>query len=367
MAQTIAITVANKRATTDFQELVSFNDGYELNFTFDAEWTEYTHRMVVVRWEGGEAETLMSGNTCQMPAVTNCCAYVSVGVYGVNGEKRIASTFVTLRCEEGTHTVPHEESEPLTFREQVLGYLNERDWSIFDNQTTEGTYSCVTVDRHGLVTNGKSMIEIGAYRQIVASDSLAEGGLFFCKGDTEECILCYKVGNATRVMDFVAQKVKHFLNIGSKVYNGREEVTVTKSDLELGNVPNFHPYPVGSIYMSVSSTSPASRFGGSWERLKDVFLVGTGDTYAGTGGSASHTHSLEGGYANIDIPNASPYTLYYKSKSGAFKANCAVTSVATGRSTGSWNLGNSVELGGNSASASNLPPYQAVYMWKRVS
>lgn len=50
-------------------------------------------------------------------------------------------------------------------------------------------------------------------------------------------------------------------------------------------------YPVGSIYMSVNSTSPATLFGGTWEQLKDRFLIGAGSSYAvnATGGSTTHT------------------------------------------------------------------------------
>ena len=50
-------------------------------------------------------------------------------------------------------------------------------------------------------------------------------------------------------------------------------------------------YPVGSIYMSVNSTSPATLFGGTWEQIKDKFLLSTGNSYANgsTGGSATHT------------------------------------------------------------------------------
>ena len=54
-------------------------------------------------------------------------------------------------------------------------------------------------------------------------------------------------------------------------------------------------YPVGSIYMSVNNTSPASLFGGTWEQLKDRFLLGCGDTYSNgaTGGEASHVLTEE--------------------------------------------------------------------------
>lgn len=54
----------------------------------------------------------------------------------------------------------------------------------------------------------------------------------------------------------------------------------------------INPYPVGAIYMSVNSTSPASIFGGSWTQLQNRFLLGAGSSYSNgaTGGSATHTH-----------------------------------------------------------------------------
>lgn len=58
-------------------------------------------------------------------------------------------------------------------------------------------------------------------------------------------------------------------------------------------------YPVGSIYMSVNSTSPATIFGGTWVQLKDQFLLAAGTKYSAgsTGGSAdaiipTHTHTI---------------------------------------------------------------------------
>ena len=58
-----------------------------------------------------------------------------------------------------------------------------------------------------------------------------------------------------------------------------------------GSFSPLSVYPVGSIYISVSGTNPSELFGGTWEQLKDRFLLAAGDTYAAgsTGGEAQHT------------------------------------------------------------------------------
>lgn len=57
-------------------------------------------------------------------------------------------------------------------------------------------------------------------------------------------------------------------------------------------------YPVGAIYISTNSQSPAELFGGTWQKIEGRFLLGASSTYAvnATGGSAdavvvSHSHS----------------------------------------------------------------------------
>ena len=40
-------------------------------------------------------------------------------------------------------------------------------------------------------------------------------------------------------------------------------------------------YPVGSMYFSVSSVSPANSVGGTWTQIKDAVLAASGDSYSG--------------------------------------------------------------------------------------
>jgi hypothetical protein len=123
-------------------------------------------------------------------------------------------------------------------------------------------------------------------------------------------------------------------------------------------------YPVGSIYMSVNPTNPEYFFGGKWEQLKDMFLLGAGDTYeAGTtGGSATHNHGLASGYAHI---NSSGKTIIYQYKSGeSWKANYQVTGSSGASSSTSYS--DVTTLGGTTDAGSSLPPYLTVYIWKRI-
>lgn len=52
-------------------------------------------------------------------------------------------------------------------------------------------------------------------------------------------------------------------------------------------------YPIGSIYMSINNVDPSEVFGGTWQQIKDTFLLASGDSYSlgDTGGSATHTPS----------------------------------------------------------------------------
>ena len=127
-------------------------------------------------------------------------------------------------------------------------------------------------------------------------------------------------------------------------------------------------YPVGSIYQTTSSTfNPQTAWGGTWERIKDRFLLAAGDTYTGgsTGGEAthklttrempSHAHTM---YVNNDGSSSS-----WSPASGTYlvKPDCVTTST---KNYGGALAQNGAGLG---QAHNNMPPYLAVYIWKRTA
>ena len=125
-------------------------------------------------------------------------------------------------------------------------------------------------------------------------------------------------------------------------------------------------WPIGSIYMSVSSTSPATLFGGTWERISERFLLGASSSYpAGSTGGES-THKL----TQSELPN---YSLSVTNGSNVIRSktgNSADAYVQT--QSGGWGIPNwesktvTVASGGSGEAHNNMPPYLAVYMWKRT-
>lgn len=136
--------------------------------------------------------------------------------------------------------------------------------------------------------------------------------------------------------------------------------------------PNLNSvYPVGSIYMSVNSTSPASFIGGTWARLQNRFLLGAGSSYTAgvTGGAATHTLSIG------EMPTHA-HTQY--TDNGAGGRYTMVCNVGGGESTYGAYPSNSIinyttapavvtSTNGGGQAHNNMPPYLVVYMWKRTA
>lgn len=141
-------------------------------------------------------------------------------------------------------------------------------------------------------------------------------------------------------------------------------------------------YPVGSIYMSVSNVNPTDLFGGSWEQIKDRFLLACGDTYqnASTGGSATvtltvaqmpvHTHAISssGGHSHT----AKFKEMYIGAKANGSRDHARKQSTTDQDSTARVTVSDGAHThspanAGSGQAHNNMPPYIAVYMWKRTA
>lgn len=156
--------------------------------------------------------------------------------------------------------------------------------------------------------------------------------------------------------------------------------------------------PVGYIYMSVVSTSPATLFGGgTWTRIgQGRVLVGQDgtqtefDTAEETGGAKTHTltsaelpahtHNVDHDHASFQSGNSGTHTHTITRKAGSgtstgvVRGNATAEADGTDNAAGSHNhtidvpayVGASGSVGSGTAH-NNLQPYLVVFMWKRVS
>lgn len=123
-------------------------------------------------------------------------------------------------------------------------------------------------------------------------------------------------------------------------------------------------YPVGSIFQTVSTTSPAALFGGTWQEIAfNRVLMGAGNAYAaGT--------TVEAGLPNITGSFVADVKKGEHKVSGAFTAGNVITS------TGEYNTFSDVYKFSLDASKSNAiygrsatvqPAAYYVHIWRRVA
>ena len=131
-------------------------------------------------------------------------------------------------------------------------------------------------------------------------------------------------------------------------------------------------YPVGTIYTSMTNTSPATLFGfGTWEQIVDRFLY-CSDSSGTTGGEAEHTlthaelpyskvmliRNVQDNYDGITVSSG-----LTKIQVDHLKSRFYIES-SVGWDLGLQDVG--FEFGSNQPH-SIMPPYITVYCWKRTA
>lgn len=115
-------------------------------------------------------------------------------------------------------------------------------------------------------------------------------------------------------------------------------------------------YPVGSIYMSVNAANPSTLFGGTWQRIQGRFLFAADSAHAAgtTGGEETHKLTV------AEMPRHS-HTI--KGNSFYNYNREEIPFIGMRDHPASQNTSSA----GGDKPHNNMPPYLAVYIWKRTA
>ena len=135
-------------------------------------------------------------------------------------------------------------------------------------------------------------------------------------------------------------------------------------------------FPVGTILMTTTNTNPSTYIGGTWTALENVFLfaASTGHPAGETGGAEEVTLTAS------QLPAHRHYTINMAKAEAGVSPDYQHTVARYDRETTSWEdchyqlNGNSNDANGGRTSPTgsgeahnNMPPYLAVYTWRRTA
>lgn len=127
---------------------------------------------------------------------------------------------------------------------------------------------------------------------------------------------------------------------------------------------NLVVYPVGAVYISYNSTSPASLFGGSWAAITGRFPYFNAGI--GTGGSNTHTLSWS------EMPSHHHQLRLHTTVRETKGAGLPASSSFGNRGLVQWDAFQSypesmTSDAGSNSPHNNMPSYQSFYAWRRTA
>lgn len=317
------------------------------------------------------------------------CARCQIDAVAQNGanikEKQIGNTLMT----EDTLIIPNVETNTFLFRAtDTRGfnaeYTAEKTLIPYQKLTTfatakrkEPTSDQVQVTVSGKAFMGSFGLQENAVRVycylgttlLAELDVIPTEGGYTAQGTVDG--LSYK---ASCLMQVIAKDALMETVFSVQVTAGIPIFDVGKNDVSF-HVPvhlsdgseaasKLGIYPVGSLYLSWSHSSPAELFGGTWERIinpetgEGVFLYSAAhDETVGTfGGEATHTLTVK------EMPGHYHDTYVQSIPGGSGGGYIALTYPAYGAKA---TVATMSEVGGNLAH-NNIPPFVKVSIWRRV-
>lgn len=171
---------------------------------------------------------------------------------------------------------------------------------------------------------------------------------------------------------------KSDVGLGSVINAGQDSTPTANSSnyVTSGGVKSYvdtatsilRAYPVGAIYISYNSTDPGDLFGGSWTQLENRFLLGAGTTYAARSMGGEATHKLtEGEMPEHSHSERIGWLDDQKTNNPLGANNYPLTVISSPNNARVDDPQAHAGLTGGSQAHNNMPPYLAVYMWRRVS
>lgn len=312
----------------------------------------------------GGAVTLYDSAGKRRLAVTTA----GVTMYAADGTTQVATLAAdsTLGSASGKHVVLSGSSgialmdgtttlASFTASAAVIGQASGKHISVTSSgiQIMSGTTTLMSVSpssiafgTFGEVLNSAGQMKVygpaGAYFGAVSKDSDAGVGLLNVSGSARAILRAASYEIAGQILT---------------------------SDGMAGVIKGLNAYPVGSVYLSFSTTSPASLFGGTWVRLTDVFLYATADSTTNATPAGSHRRT----FTTAEMPK---HTHGFKSPVYEWGTNWHGWGVPMrGSDDAGWagsdnqysSSGNVTASAGGGNSVNIDPKYVSVFAWRRTA